>query len=283
MPAVAVRTPARGLLDLSFACDQAGRTTLRRRRQRFPLRMTTTLRLDRARPGMAFVYIQNPTGAVFAGDELDVRLAAGDGACVHLAVPAATKVHDMDGGEATQDTMLVLGEDAYVESVPEPIIPQRGARYRQRTDVQLGPGARLVLCERLAPGREARGERFAYDLLELGTHIRDSAGRRVVDVLEIEPRAWSPARRGIMGRRPYAGTIHALAPGTDVEALAARLDAAVAGAERTLAAAGVLPGEAGAFVRVLADDARALRHAMHGGWAAARASLLGPGLPEIQR
>lgn len=280
---VATRTPAHGVLDLHFAQDAAGLTVLRRRRHRFPLRMTAPLRLDRERRDMAFVYVQNPTGAVFEGDRLDVSVVVDDGACVHLTVPSATKVHRMEVGEATQDTLLVLGPGAFVESVPEPIIPQAGSRYRQHTEARLGAGARLVLCESVAPGREAMGERFAYDRLELGTRIRDDTGDLLVDVLEIEPGGWAPSRRGLVGRRPFAGTIHAVAPDGDADALAVHLDAALAADERAFAAAGVLPGGVGAFARVLARDAPTLRRAMRAGWAAARQILLGAGLPETRR
>ena len=61
---------ADGLLELAFRVGPGDRTVLASRRQRFPLRLTVPLMLDPALPGMAFVYVQNPTGGVFAGDRL---------------------------------------------------------------------------------------------------------------------------------------------------------------------------------------------------------------------
>ena len=91
------RAPARGALRTRAArADRAsartgcstlrlrraapdGRTVLAERRQRFPLRMTVPMYLDAGDRGMAFVYVQNPTGGVFAGDRLASRVDARPG------------------------------------------------------------------------------------------------------------------------------------------------------------------------------------------------------------
>ena len=54
---------------------------------------------------------------------------------------------------------------------PTRIVPFAGARFRQQTTIQLASGAGLFWWEILAPGREARGELFAYDRMELKTDI----------------------------------------------------------------------------------------------------------------
>ena len=68
-----------GLLHLAFGRDWRGRSSLRAHRQRFPLRTTQPFYLDPALPEMAFVYVQNPTGGVFAGDRLVVDVVADAG------------------------------------------------------------------------------------------------------------------------------------------------------------------------------------------------------------
>ena len=77
-------TPSRerldGLLALRFARAERGAPSrLVERRQRFPLRLTVPLYLDPAEPGMAFVYVQNPTGGVFPGDDLTTEVTADEG------------------------------------------------------------------------------------------------------------------------------------------------------------------------------------------------------------
>ena len=148
--------------------------------------------LDAGAPDMAFVYVQNPTGGVFAGDRLGSRVTAERGARVHLTTQSATKLYRMeDGGEAHQDVRIVVGEGAYVEHVPDPLIPQAGARYRQRTAIELARAPRASTRRRVAPGRRAGGERFAYELVELGT---DGAARRAGAVRRRVPAGAAAAR-----------------------------------------------------------------------------------------
>jgi urease accessory protein len=269
-----------GLLDLRFAAGPDGRTELARRAQRFPLRLTVPIYLDPADSGMAFVYVQNPTGAVLGGDDLLLRVVAGPATRVHVTTPSATRIHRMESGEARQRVELELGEGAYVEHVPEQLVPQAGSRYEQRTSVSLSHGAAFVGVEILAPGRYARGEIFDYDRLLLATDVRGPDGRELcVDTVLFEPSRRGPARRGLLGARPYVATVLAVAPRADAEALARAMDAAARSATDTVGAAGTLPTEAGAIARVLASSGAAARHAADAAWEAARLELRGLPLP----
>jgi urease accessory protein len=275
----ATETPAGGLLDLSFRAV-GERTVLARQRQRFPLHLTAPLHVDPAVPGMAFVYVQNPTGGVFAGDRLRVEVDAGPQTRVHLTTPAATKVYRMDAGYAEQLVQLRVGAGAYVELVPEPLIPQTGARLLSRVAATLDEGAALVAAETVSPGRLARGEVFGYDRLELRTDVHDDAGRELcVDRLVLEPTRRSPAARGLLGAHGYLGTLLVAAPGSDGELIASRTDAALAALADVRAAAGALANGAGSVARVLGDAPAAVRAAIETAWAVARAELLDAPLP----
>src|SRR5262249_4304063 len=121
----------------------AGRSQLLERRQRFPLRVTTALHPDSAAPDMAFVYVQNPSGGVFPGDELTCEVHADRGAAVHVTTTSATKVYG--GGEAARlDASFVLAEGAYLEHFPDPVIPHAGSRYVEDVRVELAPGSAYV-------------------------------------------------------------------------------------------------------------------------------------------
>ncbi|MGH2870596.1 MAG: urease accessory protein UreD, partial [Solirubrobacteraceae bacterium] len=82
-----------GLLELRAATDGYGRTYLAEHQQRFPLRITTPMYLDPGDRGMAFCYVQNPTGGVFAGDLLVERLVVEPGARLHVTSQSATKLY----------------------------------------------------------------------------------------------------------------------------------------------------------------------------------------------
>jgi urease accessory protein len=272
-----------GLLELAFRRDGRGRSVLGALRQRFPLRMTVPFHLDRADPGMAFVYVQNPTGGVFAGDRLATSLAAGEDARVHLTTQSATKLYRMDGGEAIQELRFELEPGAYVEHVPDPLIPQAGARFRQRILVEVAPRAAFLATEAVAPGRRARGERFAYDLLELRTEARRAGRALCVDVVRLEPTRSDPLRAGVFGGHDYLVTLLAVAPEHDTEALARRLDDALAAEPAVLGAAGELPRRAGAVARALAPGPLEARRALQTAWRAARVELTGLPLPEVRK
>ena len=68
----------------------------------------------------------------------------------------------MDANFAAQEQDIVLGENAYLEYLPDPVIPYRNARFVTRTRVRLPPSATLLYSELLMPGRMhyRGGERF---------------------------------------------------------------------------------------------------------------------------
>ena len=280
-PVVKERAP--GLLALELRCDPAGRTRLVRRRQRFPLRTTVAMYPDERDPAMAFVYVQNPSGGVFGGDRLRVEVTAGPGARVHLTGQSATKLcRGPAGGRAVQELHIDVGEDAIVEHIPDALIPHPGARYRQRTEVCLAPGAMFVGSEILAPGR--RGERFAFAEVELRTGVLQDGIELCADAVRLAPaESGFPGRSGVMGPYGWLVTVLAVVPGRDGEALASRVDAALASRPAVLAAAGVLPGGCGAVVRVLAHGALSARHALFCAWSEIRDELLGLPLPPLRK
>ena len=210
-------------------------------------------------------------------------MTADSGARVHLTTQSATKLYRMDGGEARQELRFELSPGAYVENMPDALIPQAGTRYRQRTVVELAAGATFVSAETIAPGRRAHGERFAYDLLELTTEVRRDGRELCVETLRLEPGRARPDVAGVLGGADYLVTLLALAPESDAASLAATIDAALAAGEGFRGAAGELPRGAGAVVRILAPDAPSAERALRSAWAAARHALLGLPLPERRK
>jgi urease accessory protein len=266
-------TPGSGLLALRVGPGASdGRSLLLERRQRFPLRVTTALHPDRAAPEMAFVYVQNPSGGVFPGDELTFEVRAEPGAAVHVTTTSATKVYGGDGDAAQLHATFLLAEGAYVEHFPDPIIPHAGSRYVEDIRVELPLGSTYVGLQGIAPGRVARGELFAFELLDLRTRVYLVSGEELcVDRLLLEPLRTPPTRRGLLGSTPYLGSIVVVAPDRDADSLAAALDRALDG----VGAASPLPFDAGAIARVLASTSTELRAALGIGWTTVRQQLRG--------
>jgi urease accessory protein len=273
-----------GLLDLRFAVAPDGCTYAVRRESRFPLRMTTPMYLDPQKREMAFVYVQNPTGGVFAGDRLHTRLELEVGAHVHVTTQAATKVYRMEAGHGQYAIDVSLAPGSYLELVPDLLIPQSGSRLVQTLQVEIAKGATFFGTEMLAPGRLARGETFEYGRVDLQTRVFDEAGVELLaDTLLFEPARRSPTRRGLAGAHSFVGTALVLAPGRNVDELAKTLDSACRDERDADAAACLLPGEIGVAVRALAQSHRALRAALDAVWKAARETLVGAPPPRRRK
>jgi urease accessory protein len=269
---------ADGLAELVAEAGPGGRTHLSRRRVRFPLRLTVPLYLDPALPGMAFVYLQNPTGGLFEGDDLAVSLRAGPDALVHLTTQAATKAYRAESGCARQRVELEVAAGAFAEYVPDPLIPHAGARVEQEAVARVHTGGRAIVAETVAPGRVASGEAFAYGSLSLTTRIELDGRETAVDSLVLEPGAADPRRPGVLGEHAYLVSLFAIGP-TDAERLAGRMADELARVRQCLSATAVLPSGAGVLARVLAPTAIPARRALAAAWSAARLELAGVPLP----
>ena len=286
----ALATPVRatgagggGLLALRVRRDQAGRTALVERRQRFPLRTTMPFYLDAAAPDMAFVYVQNPTGGVFAGDHLEMEVTAEVGARLHVTTQSATKLYRSEGAEAYQLTRFTLAAGAYLEHIPDPLIPQRGSRYRQRVVVDLDETATFIGAETIAPGRRAFGERFTYALLDLTTEIRCRGRGLLAERLRFEPSRARPDRSGALGGSDYLVTVIAIAPARDADTVIVAVERALAEHPHLEAAAGEAPHGAGVIVRLLAPSAPQAMRGLRIIWGALRLSLIDLPLPVTRK
>jgi urease accessory protein len=68
-----------------------------------------------------------------------------------------------------------VADGSLLEFWPELFIPQKGTRYRQRTELSVEGDGELLFFESLAPGRVASGESFEYTELEWATDIRSDS------------------------------------------------------------------------------------------------------------
>lgn len=271
-----------GLLRLGFALDARGRSCLVSRAQRFPLHLTNPLYLDASLPGMAFVYAQNPTGGVFGGDRLTIEVNAGCGTEVHLTSTSSTKAYRSESGDANEFVALTVSRDAYLEFMPEPLIPQAGARLRQHVSVDLDEGAAFLMADVVSPGRAARGEIFGYDKLERRTVVRRCGSEIAVDALRFEPRTWPPGQRGVFGGYTYLASVLAVAPPSIQGPWRDQLIEAAHDLPGVLAGAGALPGEEGVVVRILSESLMAATVSIDRIWGIVR-SAFDKGAPPRKR
>ena len=119
--------------------------------------------------------IVNPTAGFFDGDKVDSDVTVGRGAALALSTPSSSRVfRTRSGKDAVCDQKFSVESGGFLEWIPEAFIPHSGARYVQRTQVNLDPGAGLLFIDWISPGRVARGEIFQYENLRWEFDLRHS-------------------------------------------------------------------------------------------------------------
>ncbi|MBL9187679.1 MAG: urease accessory protein UreD [Opitutaceae bacterium] len=159
-----------GHLSLRAAPRADGRTVLAAQSFRAPFHLGKTYWDADARTLIAQVV--NPTAGILAGDRLASDIAVEPGAALLVTTPSASRVFRMRGGAAACEQHFSVAAGAWLEVLPEPLVPHRGCTYRQRTQVEIDPGGGLFLVDQLMPGRVAHGEAWGWDRLTLSLEVR---------------------------------------------------------------------------------------------------------------
>jgi Urease accessory protein UreH len=152
------RKAVRGGARLCYRGDADVGTRLTEQWVRPPLHMAKVYQ-DR---GWAISQMMSPTAGLLDGDLLEVNCAVKEGGRAALISPAACRVHTMDGGFATIQQKYVVEEGSALDIWPAPLILQRGASLRQETELHVGVGATVLMCEVITPGRASFGEQFEF-------------------------------------------------------------------------------------------------------------------------
>src|SRR5215831_13382149 len=186
-PAACPRVEAN--LSLDFKREPAsGHTILAASTQQPPLRM---IRAFTREDGSALAHLHNVSGGLLGGDSLGLSAAVGRGSRAQITTTGATRIYRprADAASCTQENHVNIAEEAVLEYVPDAIIPYAGVRFLQTSEIHLAEGAGLFWWEVLAPGREARGELFKYERVEMKTEIF-AAGRLIAaERVRLEPKS----------------------------------------------------------------------------------------------
>lgn len=227
---------------------------------------TTPLQLvvSRAAGPAVWAFAASHGGGLVDGDAIDLEIAVGEGARALVGTQASTKVYKRRAGGvgATQRLRGVVGPDALLAIVPEPVSCFADARFRQETRLELARGASLVLLEALVAGRVAAGERWAFDRYESALDVTVDGAPRLRERALLAPEDGPIDAR--MGRFDAISTVVLLGPALAEHARALLLDPtapfppsrAPRGASAHVTASPL--GEDGALVRVAARDAETL-------------------------
>lgn len=203
-----------GSLRLGFSRDAEGITRLVQWERHAPMIVQQALYFDEQLPRMACVYILSAGGPEVDGDRYAVEVQLGPGAELFLSTGAATKVATMRHNFSAYKQRFTLDKGAYMEYLPEPLIPSRGSRRWSSTELCVEPSATLFYGESYLSGRRYHhGEQFLYDLLTMNLSVKRPMGEELLrEKILLEPARVDPTSRGMLGRYEIFSTALILTP-----------------------------------------------------------------------
>jgi urease accessory protein len=269
-----------GFLRIGFE-RRGDHTILAELDRRAPYMAQRALYPDPAMPDQAWLFMITTSGCVLQGDRLALEVALGPGARAHVTTQSATKIHSMDANYAAQTQSITLADGAYLEFLPEPLIPHRRARFLSETRMTIAPTATALYGEIVQPGRKHHhpDEDFGATLLSFAVEAERPDG----EVLFSEKLVVDPARRpvrqtGVMGSFDVLGNVVLLTPGDVAERVHARIEAEVDLAEGIAFGSCRLPNDAGLIFKALGRETAQVRAKVREFWAIAREEATGAGL-----
>ena len=216
------------------------------------------------------------SGGLVGGDRLDVEVTINASAAVQVIGQAAEKVYRSKGPDTIFEVALSVGEDAWLEWLPQETIVFDAARLRRRTRVDVAPGGAFLGAEMLVFGRTAMGETLRTGLVRDVWEITQGEKLLWADALHLSGDLQGPLNHpaGFGGARAVATSVLVA---DDVEAHLTFVRAHLDGVHNGVKCAATIVG--GVLVtRWMAFDTQNLRTAFGAYWAAMRNRV--KGLPE---
>lgn len=159
-----------GHLSLAAAARPDGRTVLAAQSFRAPYHVSKPYWDPDT--GVLLVQVVNPTAGILSGDRLESAITVQPGAALLVTAPSASRVFRMRDGAADCRQRFVVDDGGWLEVMPEPLVPHRGSRYHQATEVEVAEGGALFFVDQLMPGRIGHGESWGWDRLQLELTVR---------------------------------------------------------------------------------------------------------------
>ena len=200
-----------------------------------------------------------------------------------MGTQSAVRVYRAPAAAATSDTRLIVGAGGYLEYLPDPWIPYAGSQLDARTTCIVDPDGVLVVSESVMAGRVARGERFAMERFESLVSIERPEGTLVArDCLRVS-RDEPPTQVGRFGDALVCATLIVVGQALACEVLRDAVATTAMALPGTSVGASTLPDGAGAWLRVLAPDARSSAAVINAARSAIRMAVLGSAPPADRR
>jgi urease accessory protein len=270
-----------GFLRLGFE-RRGNRTILENLERRAPYMVQRALYCDPEMPGLACVFLITTTGCLLQGDRLALEITLGPRAQAHVTTQSATKIHAMDANYAAQTQSITLADDAYLEFLPEPVIPHRQARFVSETQISVAPSATLLFSEIIQPGRKHHhpDECFGATVISIATSAARPDGCGLfTEKLLIEPQRYAMRQTGVMDSFDVFANVILCTPKDKADRVYERVEADVDLAEGIAFGACRLPNDAGLIYKILGRETAQVKAKVREFWGVVRREVTGAGLP----
>jgi len=270
-----------GFLRLGFE-RRGDRTILAGLERRAPYMAQRALYCDQAMPDLASVFLITTTGCLLQGDRLALDITLGPRARAHVTSQSATKIHAMHANYAAQVQTITLADDAYLEFLPEPVIPHRDARFVSDTQICVAPSATLLVSEIIQPGRKHHhpDECFGATVLSISTSaVRPSGHILFAEKLIIEPQRYAMRQTGVMDSFDVFGNVILCTPKEKVDRIQERVEADVDFVDGLAFGACRLPNDAGLIYKVLGHETARVKSKVREFWRVVREEVTATDLP----
>jgi urease accessory protein len=275
-------TPGKtGFLRLGFE-RRGSHTILADLERRAPYMAQRALYCDQAMPDLAYVFLITTTGCLLQGDRLALDIALAPGAQAHVTSQSATKIHAMDANYAAQTQTITLADDAYLEFLPDPVIPHRQARFVSDTQITVAPSATLLFSEIIQSGRKHHhpDECFGATVMSISTAASRPDGRVLfAEKLAIEPQRYAMRQTGVMDSFDVFANVVLCTPKDSADRIQERVAADVDLAEGLAFGACRLPNDAGLIYKVLGRETAQVKAKVREFWSVVREEATGASLP----
>lgn len=243
-----------GYLNLGFEVDRSGRSILRELDRRAPLIVQQELYFDEELPDLPCVYILSSGGPNIDGDRYRQNIFLKEGSMAFVSTGAATKLASMQDNYSGLEQTITLDKDAYLEYLPEPIIPCRNTRFISDTRMTVHETATVFYSEIYMGGRKYYngGELFEFDILSVCTHGERPDGRQLFrEKFIIDPKR-SPIRDiGVMHGYDVFANVLVMTPEENIEPIYESTAAYINTQAHLAAGITRLPSKAGLLFKVL--------------------------------
>lgn len=243
-----------GYLRLGFELDSSGKSILRDLERRAPLIVQQELYFDEKMPEMPCVYILSSGGPNIDGDRYRQDITVKKDAYAHVSTGAATKLAEMKYNYSGLVQNIVLEDNAYLEFIPEPVIPCRHTRFISDTRLSVAENATVFYSEIFMGGRKyyKDGELFEYDVLSVCSHGERPDGTQLFrEKFVIDPRVENPRNLGVMSSFDVFANVIVMTPKEKADIIYEKTDAFLDRKNKIAAGITRLPNDAGLLYKVL--------------------------------